>query len=157
MSEDAGSLRCPPPAPAEVANSVQAMGAISTNIQPDIMKKYFKLLQAIHHAEIINKSLKHSIFPKGMLNRVEKMARFIKPASPYLETSNKIKENTDLWVKTNFYILRDNYDQLISTTLPTLPDFHLEKWARARYGRKLTFSSIDTLRSMIMPTYNKPP
>lgn len=84
------------------------------------------------------------------------MSTFIKPASPHQATLAKVELNTAEWVKNYFLILREHYDDVISSNLLHLPEFQLEaynkalNWAHSRYGRKLTKSSIDTLRSMIM-------
>ena len=93
------------------------------------------------------------------------MTSFIKPASPNPTTSEKDKLNTETWIHQNFVILRDHYDAVISSHLLNLPSFQLEaynralKWARSRYGRRLTTSSIDTLRAMTMspPVVNSAP
>lgn len=127
-----------------------------TQQKPEVTKTYFRLLQAIHHSEIISTSLETNTFPKGMTNKVNKMSTFIKPACPNQNTLMKVELNTTEWVRNNFVILRDHYDEVISTNLLEIPAFQLEaynralKWASLRYGRKLTKSSIDTLRSMIM-------
>lgn len=125
-------------------------------LRTDATKVYFKLIQAIHHAEIISNSLEQNSFPKGMVQKIHKMTAFIKPASPNSTVFQQVKENTDSWIHNNFLILREHYDQVISSNLLQLPSFQMEaynkalKWARARYGRKLTVSSVDMLRSMIM-------
>lgn len=125
---------------------VQNQNVVSTNSQPllNMTKKYFKLLQAIHHQEI---ALQNDSFPKGMTHMVSKMSTFIKPACPNPETSNKIQQNTKNWVKNNFNILREHYESIISALWPTFTNFDIDsyhralKWARTRYGRKLTISS----------------
>lgn len=84
------------------------------------------------------------------------MTAFIKPASSNSTVFQQVKENTDRWIHNNFLILREHYDQVISNNLLQLPNFQMEaynkalKWARARYGRTLTVSSIGMLHSMIM-------
>merc|ERR1712035_66901 len=91
------------------------------------------------------------------------MTAFIKPAVPNNSTFQLIQNNTNDWTRNNFLILRDHYDQVISNNLLNLPTFNLEtynralKWAPARYGRKLTRSSVDTLRAMIMNPDNRAP
>lgn len=116
------------------------------SVPPDATKTYFKLLQAIHHAEIVNRSLETNSFPKGMTNKINKMTSFIKRSSPNLNNLEKV-------------ILRDHYDSVISSNLLNIPQFQLEafnralKWVRARYAHKLTSSLIETLRSMIMTPY----
>ena len=51
-----------------------------------LTKKYFKLLQAIHHSEILSDSILTGICPKGMERQVKKLASFIKP--PQLRTAS---------------------------------------------------------------------
>ena len=122
---------------------------MNTPLNIDATKVYFKLLQAVHHSEIVNNSLETKAYPKGMVHKINKMTTFIKPGSPNLATFQRVQQNTDEWIHNNFVILRDHYDQVISHNLLNLPPFQLEaynralKWARARYGRKLTPSSIE--------------
>ena len=55
----------------------------------------------------------------------------------------------------NMNILRDHYDTVIATQLQDLPPFTQAsfnkaiQWGRARYRRKLTASSVPTLRDLI--------
>lgn len=143
-----------PPSGMTVSHQQKTASPTVQQSQPHDTKNYFKLLQAIHHSEIINDSLKNNSFPKGITHKVLKMSRFIKPASSSTDTSEKIQNNINEWVRNNFTILREHYDQVISTNLLILPTFQLEayhralKWARTRYGHKLTTSSINILRSM---------
>ena len=144
------------PPPHLQSREQEQVAQLNTPLNIDATKVYFKLLQAVHHSEIVNNSLETKAYPKGMVHKINKMTTFIKPGSPNLATFQRVQQNTDEWIHNNFVILLDHYDQVISHNLLNLPPFQLEaynralKWARARYGRKLTPSSIEMLRAMIM-------
>ena len=120
-----------------------------------LTKTYFKILQAIHHSEILTNTFKTDTFPHGMMRQVNRLTSFIKPSSPNITTHLKIKQNTDNWMHTNMTILREHYDTVIAVALDTIPPFSqtsLDKaiqWGGARYRRKLTSSSVNTLRDLI--------
>lgn len=148
----------PPPThplpPSRNAAGPEPQQVASTHIQPkpELTKTYFKLLQAIHHSEIISSSLEMNIFPRGMSEKCPlSLNQLLLTRLLY-----KVELNTAEWVKNYFLILREHYDDVISSNLLHLSEFQLEaynkalNWAHSRYGRKLTKSSIDTLRSMIM-------
>lgn len=90
-----------------------------------------------------------------MMRQVIRLSSFIKPSSPNDITRTKIKENTDTWMTNNMHILRQHYQSVISGGLENLPPFNpipfnkAIQWGRSRYGRKLTSSSINTLRETI--------
>ncbi|XP_031696140.1 probable LIM domain-containing serine/threonine-protein kinase DDB_G0286997 [Anarrhichthys ocellatus] len=123
-------------------------------------KSYFKLLQAIHHSEILNTTFNNHTFPQGMMRKVTRLTSFIKPSSPNETTQLKIQQNTDTWMLNNMHILREHYDSVIAVGLETIPTFNqipfdkALQWGRSRYGRKLTSSSINTLRDI---TSKSPP
>ena len=152
------------PSPPHIQSRGQEQVAqLNTPLNTDATKVYLKLLQAVHHSEIVN-SLETKAYPKGMVHKINKMTTFIQPGSPNLVTFQRVQQNTDEWIHNNFVILRDHYDQVISHNLLDLPPFQLEaynralKWACARYGCKLTPSSIKMLRAMIMtPSSGAPP
>lgn len=131
---------------------------ISTNsgqeIEERLEKRYFKLLQAIHHAEIIERSIKSQTFPVGMLRQVNKLTAFIKPSSPNADTTAKVKLNTDEWMRANMIILKEHYDHVIALGLQNLPPFEqiaLDKaiaYGKTRYKHRLKISSIQTLAEM---------
>lgn len=104
-------------------------------------KVYLKLLQAIHHAEIIKKSLDSANFPAGMIKQVQKLTSFIKPSSPNSSTASKIKENTHKWMLNNMNILHQEVIASILTSLPAWDQKAMEKailFGKIRYKHKLT-------------------
>jgi len=123
-----------------------------------LTKKYFKLLQAIHHSEILAHSASTGSSPPGMSRQVMKLAAFIKPASPTVETLEKVKQNTVEWLENNLCILREHYDSVLALGLEALPSFNEEafhkavQWSRVRYRRRFTTSSAETLRTMLQAT-----
>ncbi|XP_073669419.1 uncharacterized protein [Paramisgurnus dabryanus] len=125
------------------------------SVDLDLTKKYFKLLQAIHHSEILLKSVSENFYPPGMYRQVNKLTAFIKPSSPNPETLEKVKQNTTLWMNQNMTILREHYDAVIATGLQNIGVYNdkaFEKavsWSRMRYKRKFTESSVETLKSMV--------
>lgn len=112
-------------------------------------KLYFKLLQAVHHAEVIDLAQSSGVFPAGMYKQVQKVTSFTKP-SPNAETTARVKENTDQWMLVNMNILKLHYDQIIARGIQDLPPFNLaasEKaigFGKTRYRDKLTATSIST-------------
>lgn len=102
-----------PSSPSDKVNVNTHKHTAQPNISPtpDTTKVYFKLLQALHHAEIITGSFSEkNSFPKGMSNKVNRMTMFIKPSSPNPSTLEKVKLNTKDWIRQNFLILREHYD-----------------------------------------------
>ena len=120
----------------------------------DPVKAYFKLLQCIHHLEILNKCLADNTCPIGMKRKVDKLASCIKPASPDYPITAIVAAHTRSWMMDNIMALRNHYADLSEALHNDLRPFHptaLEKvikWARSRYCRKLTPSSIDTLQTL---------
>lgn len=123
-------------------------------------KVYFKLLQAIHHSEIIAETKRTGKFPVGMSRHTTKLTAFIKPSSPSETTQEKVKQNTHQWMQTNMLILEEHYDGIIATILQDLPPHDpqaLQKaiaYGRIRYRHKLTPSSITTLSALTQNTPN---
>ena len=128
----------------------------------DLSKQYFKLLQALHHLEILNSAIERESYPIGMTRQVDKLTSFIKPAAPNATILGKVASNTKAWLCNNVIALRDHYALLANTIQTELGMFQppaLERairWARARYGRKLTQSSLETLRSRLLITLGPP-
>lgn len=120
-----------------------------------IEKIYFKLLQAIHHVEIIENSHKTGKYPKGMMRQVNKFISFIKPSSSCDETREKVRQNT-------LNILKEHYDPINAGILQSLPPcdpLALQKavvFGRTRHRHKLTSSSISTLSSLIKTKTSDP-
>lgn len=118
-------------------------------------KIYFKLLQAIHHVEIIENSHKTGQYPKGMMRQVNKFISFIKPSSSCDETREKVLHYTAICMQSTLNILKEHYDSVIAGILPSLPPcdpLALQKavaFGRTRYRHKLTSSSISTLSLLI--------
>jgi len=121
-------------------------------------KKYFKLLQAIHHAEVIEETLHSRRFPLGMMRQVNKLTQFIKPSSPNEETTARVRSNTHQWMEANMQILKLHYDRVITLLLEgSLPfsQIALDEallFGRKRYQKKLTARSVSTLTSMLTQT-----
>ncbi|KAI4799595.1 hypothetical protein KUCAC02_016805, partial [Chaenocephalus aceratus] len=55
---------------------------------------YFKLLQAIHHVEILDEAARRGSPPPGMTRKAQLLTSFIKPAAPNNKTLNLLEENT---------------------------------------------------------------
>lgn len=127
-----------------------------------LTKKYFKLLQAVHHTEILTDSLTKNSAPPGMVRQVDKLTAFIKPSSPNQTTLEKVKLNTLDWMNVNMSILREHYDQVIAEGIRELGEWDVGafdravSWAKTRYKRKFTISSVETLRSLLHCTDRAP-
>ena len=93
-----------------------------------------------------------------MRRKVDHLTGFIKPASPDNGILTRIMNNTNIWMMNNIKALRDHYCTLsvaIHTELGPFQPVALDKairWARMRYRRKLTSSSINTLYSRLLVT-----
>lgn len=93
----------------------------------EMAKKYFKLIQAIHHKEIIDKAINTQCHPAGMTKQANKLLDFIKPAAPTEQTKEKIKLNTEKWMEVNLTILQDHYvDTIALYSDPTKNDVALQ-------------------------------
>lgn len=57
-------------------------------------KNIFKLIQAIHHREIIDHAISTNTPPVGMNRQVNRLMAFIKPASPTEEFCQQVAANT---------------------------------------------------------------
>lgn len=120
-----------------------------------LSKIYFKFIQATHHAEILENSIQTNLPPPGMKRQVSRLTDFIKPACPNMETYNKIKLNTDEWIKRTLEILVEHYDGVMMEQLRVLDKFDNESfekaigWAKTRYKKKLTKTSIDRVRALV--------
>lgn len=120
-----------------------------------LTKKYFKLLQAIHHSEILSDSILTGICPKGMERQVKKLASFIKPSSPSFNTTERVKHNTHKWLQDVLETLRVHYDEVMSSILGDLPLFDERAlqvavgWSKLKYKRRFTITSVDTLRGLL--------
>ena len=113
-------------------------------------KQYFKLLQATHHRQIIDKAIATQTFPPGMMRQVNRLTDFIKPAAPTEHTRTKVANNTTHWMHTNMTILQEHYLATIAT-LNTIPENPLALqiaigWAKKRYGHRITPETIHTVQ-----------
>ena len=128
-----------------------------------LIKTYFKLLQAIHHIEILDEALMKGAPPTGMAKKVAHLTAFIKPAAPDSIVKDKIKNNTMDWMNNNLKILKEHYVRIQKDLSNDLGPFNGEaldralRWARQRYGRRLTLSSISTLRLLLNTSSSLPP
>lgn len=118
-----------------------------------LAKQYFKLIQAIHHKNIIDKAILTQSPPKGMTKQVQKLSACIKPSSPTEETRVAVTKNTETWLHNSMTILQDHYLNiiLIYNNLP-LNETALQiaiGWARKCYKARLTQPTIQAARSLV--------
>ena len=84
----------PPP------SKVNPVGTDTLNNSEFLLSKtYFKLLQSIHHTEILSEALRTGVPPLGMARKVAYLTAFIKPAAPDEIVLSEIKNNT-IWTIT---------------------------------------------------------
>lgn len=118
-------------------------------------KTYFKLIQAIHHKQIIEHALNTQTFPAGMMKQVTKLTDFIKPSSPNIETKQKVADNTKNWMSANMHILHEHYQAILNTLSPTGFPFNNSafqtavRWAQHRYKHKLRDSTVPIVQSLL--------
>lgn len=123
-----------------------------------LTKQYLKLLQAIHHSEILAHATSTGLGPPGMIRQVDKLSAFIKPSSPNMETTERVKQNTANWMQQNMTILIEHYDKILALGLGEPQEFDGEAfdravtWAKIKYRRKFTPSSADALKAMLQAT-----
>ncbi|XP_029629921.1 leucine-rich repeat extensin-like protein 5 isoform X2 [Salmo trutta] len=118
-------------------------------------KLYFKLIQATHHMEVVEKALKNQAFPTGMMRQVHRVTNFIKPSSPTDSTTIKLSQNTHQWMQNNMYILQTHYQSVTHTikqqinTPNTLALTIAIGWAHKRYKHKLTPTTITRVETIL--------
>lgn len=118
-------------------------------------KLYFKLIQAIHHKEIIDKAISDRRFPSGMMRQVNRLTNFIKPSSPTDYTAAQVLQNTQQWMNNNMNILQIHYQTIIESltqppnTFNTLALHIAVGWAHKRYTHKLTHTTITTVETIL--------
>ncbi|KAF3850734.1 hypothetical protein F7725_012506 [Dissostichus mawsoni] len=123
-----------------------------------LTKTYFKLLQAIHHVEILDEAARRGSPPPGMARKAQFLTSFIKPAAPNSRTLKLVEENTSMWMQRNLDILKTHYTDLLRDLSFNLTPFRIDAfdraiiWARKRYHNKLTPSSISALHSLLNPS-----
>lgn len=118
-----------------------------------LAKSYFKLIQAIHHKNIIDKAITTQTPPQGMARHVVKLTAFIKPSSPTEEIKAAVAENTRMWMQNNLTILQDHYLTIILEFKHSPFDetaLHIAiGWARKRYAARLTQLTTEAVRSLL--------
>lgn len=142
----------------DAANMAPSSGppAPQTSLDVDtrrLCKSYLKLLQAVHHKEVVDKAISTKSPPRGMLKQARKLTAFIKPSSPTEEVTAAVEENTWSWLHNNLLILQHhylnivrNYEQLAFNDLA----FHVATtWASKRYGDRLTRDTIRAARAVL--------
>lgn len=107
-----------------------------------LTKKYFKVLQATHHSVILTKTFQQGQLPPGMTRQVQKLTKFIKPACPTTSTTSALLIGSE-----GFSL--EAFDKAV-------------QWAKSRYGKKLTTSSIEAAKRLLEeevrpPTINTTP
>lgn len=116
-------------------------------------KLYFKLLQAIHHKQVINNAITTNTFPQGMMRQVTRLTDFIKPAAPTEQTKTQVRENTINWMSNNMQILLQHYSSTITALSNTPQNPQALQiaigWARKRYTHKLTPETIHTAEHIL--------
>ena len=85
-----GPQRPPPPRATSVGTNTL------TDLNFKLSKTYFKLLQSIHHTEILAEALSKGAPPLGMAKKVAHLTAFIKPAAPDDTVLTLIKNNSYL-------------------------------------------------------------
>ncbi|KAI3357064.1 hypothetical protein L3Q82_015447, partial [Scortum barcoo] len=91
----------------------------------------------------------------GMLRQVQRLSSSIKPSSPNATVTEKVRQNTMQWMRINMMILREHYDSVLALELDKLGIFDEKSfniamsWAKNRYKRKMTPSSVDTCRELV--------
>ncbi len=118
-----------------------------------LAKGYFKLIQAVHHKNVIDRAISAQAPPKGMAKHVLKLTAFIKPSSPTVEVRQALANNTHNWMHNNLSILQDHYLQTILThnSLPynRIAFSVATNWARKRYRARLAHSTVQTAQSLL--------
>ena len=126
--------------------------------QPDeetrkLTKGYFRLLQAVHHKNIIDTAISTQVPPKGMAKHVVRLTAFIKPSTPTDSVKQALADNTTSWMKNNLNILQEHYCKTILThsNLPFEQRAFqtATNWARKRYRARLTSSTVEAAQSLL--------
>ncbi|KAM3582767.1 uncharacterized protein V6R79_010458, partial [Siganus canaliculatus] len=103
----------------------------------EIAKQYFKIIQALHHKNIIDTAVEKQEPPRGMLRQILKLTSFIKPSSPSDSVRQAVQDNTTNWTLNNLRILQTHYSTLLSDFNPPphnpLAFQVASKWAQKRF------------------------
>ncbi|KAM3616920.1 uncharacterized protein V6R79_026076 [Siganus canaliculatus] len=106
----------------------------------EIAKQYFKIIQALHHKNIIDTAVEKQEPPRGMLRQILKLTSFIKPSSPSDSVRQAVQDNTTNWTLNNLRILQTHYSTLLSDFNPPphnpLAFQVASKWAQKSSPRK---------------------
>lgn len=139
------------------AQGVGNVGSFPINLDLPLKpeKLYFKILQAVHHAAVVERFQQTGELPVGMSRQADKLTTFVKPSSPSEETREKVKLNTEQWMQTNMLILKTHYDEVIANGVERLPAFDqtaMEKaiaYGKVRYKHRLITTSITNFTDLI--------
>lgn len=116
-------------------------------------KNVFKLIQAVHHKNVIKEALETGIYPRGMVKQATRLSDFIKPAAPNEKVRIQTRHNTDSWIKGNLNILHEHYE----TVIQGLKHVEISKvsldiakgWAGKRYGARMKASTLPMVESLL--------
>lgn len=117
-------------------------------------KNVFKLIQTIHHRNIIKEALETGIYPRGMTKQAIRLSDFIKPAAPNDMVKGQLTRNTDDWMRNNMNILYEHYESVIQS-LKCLKKNKValdiaKGWADKRFGVRLKSSTLITVESLLV-------
>lgn len=119
-----------------------------------LAKGYFKLIQAIHHDNIIDTAIANSTPPKGMAKHIAKLTAFVKPSSPTDAVRQALAANTQSWMTNTLKILEDHY---LNTTmsLSSLPYDDVAfpiavNWAKKRFKARLHHASVGEAEALLL-------
>lgn len=127
----------------------------ANRIEIKVQKKYFQLLQAVHHMEVLEINQRLQTFPLGMSRQVKKLTSLIRPSSPSAETAARVQRSTDEWMRNVLNILKQHYDSVLADglgDLPPLDQVALDQaiaYGKTRYKNRLTALSISTLATLV--------
>lgn len=127
------------------------------------VKHCFKLIQTTHHCEVLNNVGENNILPPGMQRQLFKLSSFVKPACPSLNTTEKVQAATVRWMSQILSILMEHYNNLTASLVASAPTWDTDafnkaiSWAKSRYRRKLTDSSLELAKTWLMGANWEPP
>lgn len=119
-----------------------------------LSKIYFKLIQSLHHKQIMDTASRNGRFPPGMSRQVSRLTDFFKPSGPTPETHNLIQHNTEEWMRKIIHILQQHYTCAIDKLTLNLASNHTAltiatSWARKRYGTRLQSNTLQQLQTIL--------
>lgn len=117
-------------------------------------KSYFKLIQAIHHKNIIDKAILIQTPPKGMARQITKLTAFIRPSSPTEQLREAVHLNTQTWLQNSLLILQQHYAKIVLEYQYTIWDdlaFQVAaNWMAKRYKARLAADTLGVARSLLI-------